>query len=1449
MQALAKQVTTLAAFAPTPVARAVCAGNLQSLSVHAERVAAAVLFADISGFTALTEALAIGNANGSEELTVLLNLYFTHMIVLLESYGGQVVKFSGDAITAVFMGQDGYTEAASAHLPSAPEPSLTTATVRATFAAIAMQRAMTDFQQQPTSIGAARLGLKVGVGAGEVLAAHVGGVFDRWEYVIAGDAMSQAVYAQEQSRRGMVVLSAQAAALVGSPDADGQVSLVWSQDNEVSIGDEHPLLAFPQPYRVLAAPPNWESLPYDDLERARSVLRAYVPAAMTSRLKAGQYDWFAELRRMTVLFMGVGGIDYSHHDALDHLQSFIQTVQETLYSYEGSLNKVVVDDKGTVLVILFGAPPLAHEDDALRALAFAQKMQAAYGQPGGGHNGASGESQPGLPALRLAIGITNATVFAGPVGSLTRREYTVMGAAVNLAARLMQKAGAGGTLCDRATYDEGRRHWRMEPETHTMKGIGEVTIYRLTELRVRPVSDDTTPLVGRERELERLIHYFQDVSHEGGSVISLVGEGGMGKTRLIDEAVRHMRNRGIINYVLRGVADSLSQQTPYLVWRDVLIDYFDLEGLQPGEQYMQLMHERICAVDPELEPRLPLLNDVLGVELPETAATRGLNPRQRRESLSFLVIQLLIARARHGAVLVVLDDMHWADSLSWELALDVARTVALQPVFMLVSYRPLESGSEAAKSGKDYYHAAHQALLQLRQQSVLPLLPLEETAVAQLVASALDCKDSSAIGPELVSWLTERSQGNPLFVEETVKMLREHESLRCNEDGIWQFASQRYMNTIPPTLAGVIQTRLDRLEPGTQLTCKVASVIGRTFAQRVVAGIYPMPDEVALLDQRLERLHQLDITPLESLKPEVRYQFKSALTQEVAYGSLLLKQRQELHQAVAAWYEREHAADLEPYVPLLADHYGYSEQWNRFVEFAGRAGRMAAERYATSEALHYLSRAVHVLHDMPALFPPAERNERLFSLLLTRAEVYEYSGDYTNQEQDLNMLGQLAGSLRNDRYQALLQTRWARYYQTHNNYDAAEEAARSALAIAQRLGDRQLMGESNNRLARNAELRADYYQALWWGFKALGDCRLAQDRAGEARSLDFLGVAYAHLGDYAHADQYYQQALELRRKIEDRRGEADSLSRIGNLRNTLGRPLDALRAHQEALAIRRSIGDPGGEAASLCDIGNTLQKLGDLSAAQTHLYTALSVWYTLGDQSGEARLLVNMSAIATELGDFESAQHHAAEGLEFARQLGNRQIEVCALDSLGNAQRGLGLMQDAYDNHMAAYRLAQELQLPRWEAYAQHHLGEWEWAMGHAAAAAGHWQQAAALRAAIGEQEFARASQTRRAHALAVGGDLATAYALADEVWMVWGINPPPGEDEDELRESYLSLYETWKELGELERAGAALAWAYQAVQDRAVRISDSTLRESFLTRVGINRAIVDAWDSLDETL
>jgi len=379
---------TLAAYVPQSLTRTVLSkASPEPPTAHqAHYMQAAVLFADISGFTPLTAALGEKGSEGPEELTRILNLYFSWMIRFVETEGGEVVKFGGDALTVVF--------------PAVDEP-LSVATRRAVQAAEIMQSSMDDFGIVESSVGLVALKMKFGIGAGEVITTHVGGIYDRWEYLIAGDALQQATQAENRAAQGEMVLSTEAEKIIA------------------------PQNVIPKPLRQI----DWTEA--KNPTGAESVLRYYIPGPVRSWLETDLHGWLATLRPMSVLFIGIKGLDYNQPGTIEKLHSFVCKIQEIIYHYWGSLTRLTVDDKGTVLLILFGAPPLSHENDPEHALHSAMDLQVLTKE----HD------------LELAIGITTGRMFAGPVGGDTRREYTVMGDAVNLAARLMVAAGPGNINC------------------------------------------------------------------------------------------------------------------------------------------------------------------------------------------------------------------------------------------------------------------------------------------------------------------------------------------------------------------------------------------------------------------------------------------------------------------------------------------------------------------------------------------------------------------------------------------------------------------------------------------------------------------------------------------------------------------------------------------------------------------------------------------------------------------------------------------------------------------------------------------------------------------------------------------------------------------------------------------------------------------------------------------
>jgi class 3 adenylate cyclase len=599
-------LSTIAPYIPPTLLRAILSDPQVPVEPSAERFPAAVLFADVSGFTPLTEALAQKGAEGPEELTRLLNRYFGRIIGLIEAQGGEVVKFSGDAVTVLFAAVD--------------EP-LSHAVRRAQQSAEALQAAIDEFVNLKTSVGTVALRMKISIGAGEVLAMQVGGVLDRWEYVIAGDPLRQVAQAESQAKRGEIVLSPEAAGLL-HPD--------------------------PLPPRPLQRP-NWSSVA--DPAALQASLRCYVPGSILGWLEKELYDWLAVLRPMSVLFVRVTGLEYEREDILDRLHAFMQAVQQTLYRYHGTLDRLAVDDKGTVMLVLIGAPPFAHADDPLRAVRCALDLQASAAQP------ANGE-----PPLQLTIGVTTGRVFAGPVGGETRCEYTVMGDTVNLAARLMVQAGAAGVLCDFDTYQQARERVTFEslPPIRVKGKAGLIRVYQPTGQREafspedQPLLADDAVLINRETELARLTAALDAVKAGQARVLVVQGEAGIGKSRLVRELTRGAREQGLA--WLLGGGQSIEQGVPYRAWRDVLAYFFGLSEITNPAERQTRVRGLVQELAPEQVERLPLLNDVLNLNLPDTDLTQTLDPDLRQGSLLSLLLALLQAWTQESPLILVLED-------------------------------------------------------------------------------------------------------------------------------------------------------------------------------------------------------------------------------------------------------------------------------------------------------------------------------------------------------------------------------------------------------------------------------------------------------------------------------------------------------------------------------------------------------------------------------------------------------------------------------------------------------------------------------------------------------------------------------------------------------------------------------------------------------------------------
>ena len=1089
---------------------------------------------------------------------------------------------------------------------------------------------------------------------------------------------------------------------------------------------------------------------------------AYTPPYLAEKILTSRSALEGERKQVTILFADTAGFvalarDLDPevvHEVMDHCFALLAT---EVHRFEGTINQYTGDG----VMALFGAP-IAHEDSPRRAVHAALGMQRAIQD-----FGRELQTQRGL-RLQMRIGINTGLVVVGKIGDDLRMDYTAVGDATNLAARLQQLAQPGTVVISEVTHRLVTGFFDTQDlGEHTVKGHTEpVRVHAVLRTRGRRTRLEVaaerglTPRVGRDRELAVLLDRFQQAKAGHGQVASITGEACIGKSRLVLECRRALAAAGETVTWLEGQCLSFGQAIPFLPVVDQLRSNFGMAEADGEPEIIAKVEDGMRRMG-ALDAHIPAIRYLLAVD-PGDAALSAMEPTVRRKQLVDAVLALALRGTQLRPLVLVYEDLHWIDTSTEALLGTLLDAIAGVPLLLLLTYRVGYTPPFGSRS----FHTT---------------LTLQSLSEADTVTMASRILGTAHFPEALTAVLLAKAEGVPLFVEEVVKTLLDVGALR-RDNGRYRVVQGLAEARVPDTIQDIMMARLDRLGDEGKRTVQLAAVIGRQFLVRLLERI---ADLARPLEGLLMELQTLELIYRQGLLPEPAYVFKHAMIQEVAYNSLLLRQRRALHQAVGVAIEELYPERLAEHYEELAHHFTQGEVWAKALEYSTLAGDRAVDAFANAEAKTHYARALQAAHLTPSLEPGAV------------ARLHAKDGAV------LAVLGEFGGAV---------------------------VAYQQALALIRQTADRR--GEIDILVGLcGAYIRShDRDPALAAIEQALAMTRELRDRAFEVRCLAnrawLRSVGY---GQLVETTPDAEEALRLAREIGDPKLVAEALICLGRVlqwRGVFDRSLGYLQEGVE-LARRTHAGFLFSVAAFF--IGNAYTARGAYEDA-LQWYQQLSDYASkAGDTLHMVRIPNLMGGVHLELFDFDEALRLNLEGAEVAQRLFPwPEPRAHALVKAGLAH----LYRGEYGPAEACFRRAEALLEAdtwvrwRWHIALLHACGELALTQGRHDQAWSYATQSLALATQTGSRKHVVRAQRLQGEVLVARGQLAAAsQVLVTSVHGAAQIQTP--------RDVWLgqaALGKVLAQLGRDKEAEAQLTQATQTIEAMAAHVPTPRLRHSFLS-------------------
>jgi class 3 adenylate cyclase/tetratricopeptide (TPR) repeat protein len=1041
---------------------------------------------------------------------------------------------------------------------------------------------------------------------------------------------------------------------------------------------------------------------------------AYTPSHLAEKILTSRAALEGERKQVTVLFADLKGsmellADRDPEDARQVLDPVLELMMEAVHHYEGTVNQVMGDG----IMALFGAP-LAHEDHAVRACYAALRMQTSV-------KGYAEEVQrtAGV-AIEIRVGLNAGEVVVRSIGSDLRMDYTAVGQTTHLAARVEQMAMAGSILITAGALRlvEGYVHARPLGAV-PVKGMTEpVEIYELTgagPARTRlqaAAARGLSRFVGRAVELNALRRALDNVRAGHGHVVGVVGEPGLGKSRLFREFTHSPRLQDCL--IVESTAVSYGKVTPYLPVIELLKGYFHIGSRDDARTIREKVTGKLLTLAETLKPTLPVFLSLLDVPV-EDVSWQQLDPPQRRQRTLDALKRLFVHESHVQPLCLIVEDLHWIDAETQAMLDSLVESLPTARLLLLVNYRPEYHHRWGSKT---YY-------------TQLTLGPLPPETAEELLHALLG--ENPQLEP-LRQLLVERTERNPFFLEESVRALIETGVL-IGEPGAYRATRGHTSIPVPATVQAVLAARIDRLPPAEKSLLQAAAVIGKRVPFTILEAVAAEPE----LHLRLAHLQAAEFLYETSLSPELEYTFKHALTHDVAYTSLLQQQRRDLHARIVTAIEKLSRDRQAEHVDQLAHHAFRGEVWDKAVLYLRLAGAKGTARSAYREAVSCFEQALEALGHLPR---SRDTTALAIDLRLDLRTALTPLGHY---REILGLLREgegLARELHDDRRLGHVIADMSARLRNTGDHAGALAAGRQACALAAGLLDRDLQFEASYRLAqahfavgdfaRSVDLLQQIVDTLRGGGIPEEGSRLSRYLAAWPRAWLALGLAtlgrftealvhgeeavrIADAADHPHSVIEARAALgrihldkrELERAIAlFESGLAPSrawniwdssvFSGLGYAYTLTGRVDIGLPLLQEAVERGHSIDALGiGHAMRLSRLGEGYLLAGRVDDAREQIQQALELSTAQKERGNEAYALRVLGEIEShgQHPEVEAAGRHLREAVALGGELGMRPLVAHCHLGLGSLYRRTGKREQAMEYLVTATKMYREMDM------------------------------------------------------------------------------------------------------------------------------------------------------------